>query len=613
MSFSAYVRHSLLAGSGLGVGLLVLGNTGDKLFAIQVIAFFLATWYLLGGKTRNPQGDKTERPTAFPAAKLEYILLGFSLLSLFFITEYERPVYFFLFMFAFFAVLVYEAQNSATSTLVFGIKLVLALTLLDLAFAFLYPGFVGIDPYRDMSITQYIVNHGGGLPHDFGVLVWYNFSPMAPLVYAVGNTITSLNPRDTELLFGFAFSALPVLMVGSLTSRLLGDPFKTQTSMVVMSLAPFYWQFATSPIPESLAMTFLLSAILLSLMSGSTTRHLGLGLLSVSAIMTHGGMAILLLGILGLWYLVTRSRSLLYITLTGVLEFVLYSAFAVSQGAPYGLATIGSFIQEILTPSGNYLTSTLSFSRGGILISVFKSITANAWEVSLISLAASGLVYFLATKEKHKPFLIMITLVGGLLFFSALLATFFVVQTAAVRYLGLLSIPLISITATAGLGVLRSKKRNGQKVIVTGLILALVVGGVFNVSVSPDFWQQLGQTSYAGTRLGASTSLTQFAGQSYLNRFDPNMSVTSNMLLNQISISPHIAYSSSSYFPTGFYGVGSQIDLAGEPLVYLVSERAAEQAFAIAYPSSTLSSNIAGPVYDTVYSNFETYSAVIPS
>ena len=354
MKLAALFRHLLLALSILGIGVLILGNSGDRVFATQVVLISFATWYLSGAKEDRRRIESRSVLNHRALVSAQSACLALATLSLLFVSNSQIPIVFFLLILIYYSLMFFDIQSgSPHSLLSFGLRLIIGQFVLLESLAFLYPGFVSsADTYRDFSIARSILVSSGGLPRDFGAITWYNFSPMTSLLYSAGVILSGLPLRITELVLGFVFSALPVLMVGSVVRKLMDDAFLVKGSMIIMSLLPAYWQYATQPIPEVLALVFLMECILLCLLRNKASAYLCIGIMTVATVFTHGGIALILVAIAGLLYVGTRLRQFLYTTVIGAFVFLAYCIYASVQGGPSGLTTVVSSLQAILTPSG---------------------------------------------------------------------------------------------------------------------------------------------------------------------------------------------------------------------------------------------------------------------
>ena len=184
-----------------------------------------------------------------------------------------------------------------------------------------------------------------------------------------------------------------------------------------------------------------------------------------------------------------------------------------------------------------------------------------------------GFLELLKKDSKYKRFTIVLTILATLSFMAAILSQLIVTQTETIRYVGLVSYPLLCISASIGLMVLSKKEQVTKRSILSVIVLLFIISGVASPLVSPDLWQDVGQGHYAAVnRVVGSTTIGEEAGQNFLNKYDNNYYVMSNYHLQFINIvNPQNGLEAVS---GAFYEVGyAEYPIGGEHVV-LVSFRA---------------------------------------
>src|SRR4029077_21156876 len=115
---------------------------------------------------------------------------------------------FFAVMGLFYVLMFVETRKVLTSTHAYLLKWLTGQAVMFGTFYALYHGLVAFDSYRDLSIASYIIAAGGGLPHFFTNIVWYNSTPFAPMTYAITSLTTGLAINVSEAFLGFVFVIL---------------------------------------------------------------------------------------------------------------------------------------------------------------------------------------------------------------------------------------------------------------------------------------------------------------------------------------------------------------------------------------------------------------------
>ena len=597
--------------TAIAVVLIIMlhGSVSERVVGIEISLVLLVGWGLVLGSSGKVVHHTRPQSNYRMITISEYACLTLALVSLLFVNGYMRPVLFFPFMVGFYFLLLSKVVVSTRlSTNLLFLELIIGQIIFTESFALLYPGFVAVDSYRDLTISQSIVNNAGGLPKNFGAVPWYDFSPTAPLLYAVGSIISSVPLRLMELLQGFVFPAVAMISTYLIAKRTTPDPRVAKTALLISSLLPFLWIWASWPIPETLGLVFVCLSLALSLQGDTSKGIPGLVFLVVATGLTHGGMVVILALLLFTLYMASRSRHILSASFIAILVFLVYSVFVYVQGAQSGIITIWDALLSALTPSGLGFVAP-SIGQGGI-VGIVESLVGTYWWVFFSTFAWVG---FLQLLNKNSVFICRktvtyLTLIGAIFFSTYFTSAIVATQGSIGRYVGLVGLVLLSVPVSLGLVSLMEVLHSKRRVILSMLILGFVISGACSPLVSPDFWQGIGQSNYAASnRLIYSTTTEQVAGQLFIGNYDYHYSVTSNYYLEFINaINPHVKF--SSLVSISSTGIGyTQLPIGPRPQLILLSYRAIQMSS----PQTSSSTNGTLQKYDIIYSNPDSSTAYL--
>jgi hypothetical protein len=587
-----------VAGIIVIMAVLVYGSANVRIVGIEISVVLISVWLLHHTRTNSDRIRKSVVVNYRFISLVEWTFLGLALVSLLYVNNYTRPLIFFVFIAAFYSMLFLENANATkTSTSAFILKLVLGQLILFESFALLYPGFVGVDSYRDMAIANSIVSNAGGLPRDFGGIIWYDFSPVALLLYGILNLILGGPIRTAELTAGFVFPLITMLSIGSIVNQITQNAYATRTSLLILSILPYFWVWATWPIPEVLALSFLSLAIMVCLQSNATKTIIILTIFALMVVFTHGGIAVASIILMLALYLVGRYRLAQYAFAITSMIFLVYSTYIFSNAVKPGIVTFWTFLLASLTPS-TYI-STSAAQAGGFEI-IIETLLTSFWWIVLLAFTWLGFLLVLREDSKYRRIVLLLTLIATISFIAGVLSEVVATQTDTTRYLGLFGYPFMSICASLGLVSLLKKSQARVKIALAMLVLFFIISGVVSPLVSPDLWQNVGQSHYSGaSRLKYSTTNAEFASQSFLNKYDTHYYVLSNYLLEGINLTnPQAQFPLSASFTV--QQLGYTLDsISGVPHIDLISFRASELGF----PNPTPSTSFSAEGRDIVYSN----------
>ena len=593
---------------------LIFGNAAEKIIGIEATVFLIALSILYYKK--DSLSPSTSRAIIIPSQILiisEILLIIF--LSIIYVTltnHYARPTVFFVLGCTYFLLLSAEIFISMPSKIYFFFKLMLGQLILIQSFGFIYPGFIAADTYRDYYIANFIMYKGGGLPYPFTNIMWYDYSPTAPLIYAIHGLVTGISLRASVLVAGFVFVALSTACIGILSTHIFRVNKISLLSMLFVSLMPYFCVWATMPIPEMLAIT--LALLTLSLIYSKSPQRTSpvAALLVLAIVLTHGGTALLFGGMIVIIFLVTRMRFVLYVGMVTLLSFLVYSVYVSVDGAPTGFSTIVGFIVGLLGLSEP--TEVLVNSKGPITsILVFETITTTYWYIFLIGFAWVTLVLTLNSSLSRKRIAISMLILSIILTGISLLATLTGLGShlEPARYIGLIAYPILGTFAAPAVHKLSST--TGRKLVISAIIMLFVVTTVTNAYVSPDFWQDVGDSAFASLaqRLPTSTTNSEMFSQVYVNKYDKLYLVSANFRLEFTNIT----FSSTAFLPSLYRettildGVAPPNLKVIAPFIIIYSMRAA----ALGFPPQNPSSNITLSQTDIVYSNPDTSVVFVSS
>jgi hypothetical protein len=507
----------------IAIAVIIAGTIREKIDGLEFSALLLSAFFVYTGRgsvSRN--GGSIHISSAIHSSEL--VCLGLALFSAMFSADYARPILFFVFMILFYLLLFVEAYSFSSSTGAFVLKLLFGQALLIGSFASLYYGFVGVDSYRDYAIATSIINSAGGLPKPFVQLIWYDATPTAPLSYAIAHLIVGMNLRDSELMLGFIFSWLPILAIGVLSLRITRDKKQSLLSMWFASLMPLFWIWATWPIPEMMAVSFVLLALMVFLQGNKTASLIMSVLFGVLTVFTHGGMSLILIVSMFFIFFMTRLRLALLSGFMALIAFFTYSAYVSVIETQYGLATLSLFVNAVLSKG-----SQATVASQGIIPGLSGFLDQVSLTFSWIALAVLVWIGILSVGKSFPRRRLVLSI--SLIVFACLgLANLFQVvgsSTDTSRYIGLIGYPLMAIVASLGLFSMPPSLR--KRIFVSIMIAIFVVSVVLNPYISPDIWLGNRQASFAATfRLQTSTTLQELSSQVFLNNFDHSYAVESN-------------------------------------------------------------------------------------
>lgn len=478
-------------------------------------------------------------------------------LSLFASTGYIRPIAFFVLLMIYFSTLFLDVLYPV-STGAFLIKLFLGQALWMGSSAILYPGFIGVDSYRDYYIAQSIVTNAGGLPKPFALYVWYNVTPTAPVLYAVGNILPHLSLRVSELLVGFVVASVTVLVSGSLARRITKDIRGVFLTMWMGCLIPYVWVWATWPIPEMLAVVLAICSIAVVLLKYQrSSTFILISLFMAVLALTYGGTILELVLILLTIYLFTRRTTALQGGLLAFAFFLIYNIFVVSEGTQFGFFTLFQYLQTLFT-FGSF-TSAPTVPAQNWLISLVESVSSTYWFVFLVGVSFFYAISLLNKRLRKDGSLVVLFVLSFVLVVSGFVFSFLLPSSLAggqaVRYISLLAFPLlVPFVSAVILSVLRS--RLGRRLVIPLIIALFIFSAVSNGNVSTDLWRAVGQPGYATSyMLPFTTTYQEMQSQLYLHAYDSTFMVVANYFPEFANLSL-TTLPSSLTFGVPFYAVG---------------------------------------------------------
>ncbi len=525
--------------------------------------------------------------------------LSLAALLAFFPHGYERLLPFFIFAAAFYLFMFVETLLSSPFLSAYVLKWVVGQAVMFGSFESLYPEFVAVDSYRDLNIASHVVNSGGGLPHYFTNLIWYNFSPTAPLAYGITSLVSGASIVASEEILGFFFIATAVLLVGAISYSISGSKQFSLMAIWLGGILPFVWTWSTWPIPETFATVFALIVVLVSIQP--RPRSSIPTLISIFVVnLTHGGIALLLIVLLLSMYLFSRQPAVLRSFVLSCVSFVAYLALVSVANTSNGFVTLLDFFNQLVTPQSLLLVPNISGSTLASISAQAAEMIANYyWYVFVVVVGLLGLDRILkspAARRKEQ--------LGLVVYVVILLATAVVFlatgsSTEAPRYVGLLGYVLSPLLVTFGIIYLLGVSR-WARLFITISLAVMVAGSVAYGLNSPDLWQNVGQDQFAiGQRLGFSTTIQELSGQLYINTHDRNYQVIANYLPEAINL-PGLQHGGQGAGLNEYGMLGVDVTSTPRaPYIALLSDRASAIPFQDANPASrnaTLSP-------DVVYSN----------
>jgi len=492
-------------------------------------------------------------------------------------------------------------------------KLVVGQALFVGSISLMYPSAFSIDSSRDLQIAGLILRHSGGLPLDVGPIIWYDFSPMAPLLYSASKLITGFSLIDSEVLVGFVFPVVLTLVVGAIAAQISKTTRGVLFAMWLSILNPFLWYFASLPIPEMLALDFLMLAALVLVKQSEAPVSRGIyptiGLLVVAIVLTHGGIAIELLGALIVVSFLSRSRFALVTLAMSSVAFAAYLVYGAEVGVPSGLLTLASFVGSLAIHVSPALQPLSALNLTSVPIQIVLATTSTYWWVFLGVLGWFGLLRELNASPKIRTtYLTLSVMALMLVMFGALIDLLGSGQGQAVRYVSLFGYSLLCVPAAVGISSIRFGS-NAKKVFAFGAVALVILATTASPLVSPLLWQQIGQTSQATTRLLPVTTEPELSSQTFLNVHDDCYVVVANYIPQFVDLSagcPAVgAYTLPSESTLSTVGVASYSARVDPPFVVLLSipkEMYLPYSVDWANPLSNLSSPSPQIVYSSEFS-----------
>jgi len=582
---------------------------------VETGALVIAAWALL---FRRPSADL---PRSFSESSQKLLGVGEILViaaaTLVLVTSGFGlpPTFFFLLMALFYVLMFLSIQGGYEKVWSFVMKLVYGQVLLVESFGSAYPSVFSADSSRDLQIAGLILRHSGGLPARFTGTVWYNFSPIAPISYVVSSLTMGFSLITSELLIGFLVVMLITLTVGGIALVVSGSTRVALLAMLLSSLVPYVWQFATWPLPQvmALAMALLLIGGVIKRVD-RPTMLIG-GLLALMIVFTHGGVAVELAAVLLLIVVATRSRPILGLFAWLAVTLTIYLVFVTVEGTPTGAVTIVEFIDSLFTlGTAHPAPSILTGIAGPTGIVVGEQVTATYWWVFLGVFGWFGFLAALKTGRFRKnpyPLIVLIALV--LLFLGVIIDIVVVSQGQAFRYVSTMGYPLLCIPVAIALGSVMSSS-NARRIFVLLAVSFLIFAMVASVSISPELWQSSNQVSYAGYRLSYVTSAPELSSQVVLSTYDTCYPVAANYLpqfTNITATCPHLsAYGLATESAPSTVGVADPHESVGAPFLVLYSfDKASFTSYVadIANPQSNVNMSDS----DIVYSSGSNYVAFV--
>ena len=498
--------------------------------AIEVALLLLTAWYTyirIGKSVRSGiQNQYIPIPKRGILQVLQLSLFVLTFVSILFSGAYSLSFIFFALIAGMYFLLFIEAYYYELKLQVFVAKLVIAQVLTYETFALLYQSVFSVDAFRDFFIASLLVQHGGGVPQSYTSNIWYNFSPMVPLTYAIQSVITGIPLLQTMIVSGFVFTLLSTLAAGAMASKIFKNTRIAALTMLVSSLVPFFWQFATYPLPEVFVLPMVLLTIVLILTPHTNKGILITSLFSIVIVFTHGGMALMLIGIAFAMFGLTRNMRALQVGIISSVLFGAYSIFASVAGTSTGAVSIVGFIDSLFRPVPLIVGYTFgNLSTQGLVLEIAQALTQTEWWVFLGVVSWLGFLE-LVRRPRNRDFLSFV-LVSLLLFGIGVLLLFRpVAETQATRYLDLVSYVALSVPASFALYML-SANPFARRVAVPSMMILFIASSVCNVWVSPNLWQDVGAKSYANRFIFTETT-SEVISQAYLNQYDNCYTIAAN-------------------------------------------------------------------------------------
>ena len=583
-----------------------------RLTGIEISVLLFAVWLpqIIWKREANTLVTHKRNPSLLV---LQVTTICLALFSTFFSKDYMRPLLFFPVIMLFYFLLFLEVFRSNPSPTSFLLKLIIGQALLMESLAFMYPGFLAVDSYRDFAIARVIEASAGGLPTAFVYIpIWYNVTPMLPLTYVSINLLTGLPLRTAELLIGFVMTTILTIGTGLLTLALSKNIRYSLLAIWFCSLVPSIWIWSTWPIPEIMALALFVICLAIILGDGKSHNSILAIILTVVIVLTHGGIALALIGVALVIFLLNRDRVALHVLIIGGVFFASYTVLASSGTAISGLQTIVLFLQSLFKPVFSVPQTSSNLYQGAL--APLEAVSYTYWWVFLGVFGWIGLMTLAdlrMPKRRAIVSLVVLSYLGILFSFaSGILNT---TSTDVTRYIALIGYPILCASAAFGLFSV-ARFPLVRKFFIPILVIALVFSGISNAVISPDLWQSLGQNSYATNyRVQYTTSYEEQQSQIFLNVYDRNYLIAYNYIPEFVNLTYPVPYLAKQFtleeHPKHYLvGVSPFLYTPTPPYIILYSVRASEQNFV----NYSLLSNISVDTSDIIYSNPTSYLLFVP-
>jgi hypothetical protein len=529
----------------------------------------------------------------------ELFLLVSSLILALTSGEVGRPLLFFVLMGLFYLLMFIESTAKETPLPSFILKWLFGQAIFFGTFSTLYPGFVAVDSYRDLNIATFILKHAGGIPQPFTSLIWYNATPLAPLSYVSTSLVAGISLASSEAILGFIFVATAVLIVGAMTVLIFKDRRSGLMAIWLGGLIPYVWLWSTWPIPETLAILYSLS-ILLILFQRKKVLQLITVPLVVAVTFGHGGVAAELILILLTVVALSRDRALVNPLAILAISYTGYIVYASVSSTPSGLVATIRFLTALVTPQSTFVAPNItSSSVGTALIQAIETIAGYSWQVIIIAMGLIGFDKILRLQHSIRRNQLALLLIIAVDLLASVVFTLTGSTTDAVRYVslvGYLASPIVIVVAV--LHFLAAHRT--ARVVLATVIILFTVTSVANPQVAPDLWQGIGQTQFAvSQRLAFSTTIEELQSQWFVNAHDYSYPVVANYLPESVNLI-NGGYPASLYLGLGNFGMHG-VDVHSTPIppyIILLSYRALNSSFVLANHVANLTSRSS-----IVYSN----------
>jgi hypothetical protein len=552
----------------------------------------------------------------------ELSLLVVSTFSILIFSRFTRPTFFFLLIASFYFLLFIEVQTKSGKLWPFILKLFFGQFLLIETFSFFYPSVFSTDSTRDLQIASLVIQHSGGLPANFVQNIWYDFSPIASLSYAVSKMISGATLINSEVMIGFVIGCLITLALGAIAFQITKNTQATLFSIWISSLVPFVWYYTALPIPEMFGLIFVLLLLLIVVKEEITkeiSSYLTATLLVIATILTHGGIALELIGILIVLFTIKRRMVWRFVTYALIISLASYITYIVGVhllNVPSGLTLLGGFLSSLFSPSSaGLLTVGANASSFYSVSSILQVFTGTFWWVFLGVLGWYAIINLLGKgpRLRESPYLIIFGIALLLLLFGTFLDLIGSAQAEGARYVSLLGYALLCVPASMVLISPLLRPRN-RRVYVMIVVAFLVFAMISSPLISPDLWQNLGQGSSAQRFLSV-TSSSELSSQLFLDHYDNCFVVVANYQPEFTNITgtcqslyKYYLFSESAFSTVGVAGYNAKVN---PPFVILYSLTKASLSLYVA-GSGNPEANISFSESEIVYSSQTSLVSFMP-